>query len=351
MQLIERHDRTRFEVIAIDNGVDDGSPMRQRLMAAFDQIIPIGGLSERDAAKAVADAGIHVLVNLNGYFGNMRMDLFTAGLAPIQVNYLGFPGTLGSAAMDYIIADRIVIPDAERVHFDEAVVRLPGSYQVNDDKRLRPAPAARSAHGLPEQEFVFCNFNFNYKITPDLFAVWMRLLTAVPGSVLWLLSEDGLFADNLRKAAAAQGVDPQRLVFAPVISQEDHLARLALADLVLDTLPYNAHTTGSDALWMGVPLLTCRGKAFAGRVAASLLTAVGLPELITEDLAEYEALALRLARTPDELAKLRARLAEVRTTTPLFDTVRTTRYVEAAYEGMIAQALRGETPSAFDVPG
>jgi predicted O-linked N-acetylglucosamine transferase (SPINDLY family) len=348
--LYEAHDRSRLEVIAIDNGQDDGSPMRQRLMAAFDQVIPIAGLSEREAAKVVADAGIHVLVNLNGYFGNMRMGLFTARPAPIQVNYLGFPGTLGSSAMDYIIADHIVIPDGDRAFFDEAVVRLPGSYQINDNRRSRPAPASRVAHGLPESGFVFCNFNFNYKIAPGLFAVWMRLLMAVPGSVLWLLSEDALFADNLRKAAAARGVDPQRLVFAAVVSQDEHLARLALADLVLDTLPYNAHTTGSDALWMGVPLLTCRGKAFAGRVAASLLTATGLPELITDDLAAYEALALRLARAPGELAGLRTRLTKARTAAPLFDTVRTTRYLEAAYDGMIAQALRGETPSAFDVP-
>jgi predicted O-linked N-acetylglucosamine transferase (SPINDLY family) len=252
--------------------------------------------------------------------------------------------------MDYIIADRIVIPDGEQRFYDEAVVLMPGSYQANDDKRARPAPSSRAAHGLPDGAFVFCNFNQSYKLAPETFAQWMRILTQCPGSVLWLLHDHDAVLPRLRAQAERQGVATERLVFAPLIPLEQHLSRVALADLFLDGLPYNAHTTGSDALWAGVPLVTCRGTAFAGRVAASLLTAAGLPELITESADAYTALAVALAQDKDRLAALRTTLAQNRETCALFDTARFTRDLESAYRVMVARHQGGGVPEGFTVP-
>lgn len=337
--LYEHHDRARFEVIAFDNSRNDQSPMRARLERGFDRMIDITGLSDAQAAARIAGEGIDILINLNGYFGRQRMGVFAHRPAPVQVNYLGFPGTLGASYMDYILADAAVIPPGEEKFYAETVMRLPHSYQVNDDKRgLGDAPS-RASLGLPQDAFVFCHFNYSYKILPDMFASWMRILAAAPGSVLWLLKTDDLFENNLRAAARAAGVDGGRLIFAPQLPVAQHVARLAAGDLFLDSLPYGAHTTASDALWAGLPLLTCRGSAFAGRVGASLLDALNLPELIAEDLASYEVLAIALARDPARLAALRARLAAKRSTAPLFDTAATTRAVEAAYEEMMARLI------------
>jgi protein O-GlcNAc transferase len=348
--LYERHDRKDFEIIAFDAGGGDQSPMRARLEAAFDNFISISGLTDQEAAERIRDAEIDILVNLNGYFGRHRMGVFALRPAPIQVNYLGFPGTLGAPYMDYILADRIVIPDAERRYFTEQVVWLPDCYQVNDDKRpIADQRPTRAEEGLPQTGFVFCNFNQSYKLLPETFASWMRLLKQVEGSVLWLMEGSGAFAQNLRQEAERRGVAGERLVFAQNRSLDRHLARLSLADLFLDSLPYNAHTTASDALWAGVPLLTCQGRAFAGRVAASLLGAIGLPELITGDLAAYEALALRLAREPARLGGLRDRLAQNRATHPLFDTDRFRRHIESAYRQMWEIAERGEAPRHFSI--
>jgi predicted O-linked N-acetylglucosamine transferase (SPINDLY family) len=349
--LYERHDRENFEIIAFDAGEGDQNPMRARLEAAFDSFIPISRLTDQEAAERIRDAQIDILVNLNGYFGRHRMGVFAQRPAPIQVNYLGFPGTLGAPYLDYILADRIVIPDAERRYFTEQVIWLPDCYQVNDDKRrIADRRPTRSEEGLPETGFVFCNFNQSYKLVPDTFVLWARLLKQVEGSVLWLMEGKGAFAQHLRQEAERQGVAGERLVFAQNRSLDQHLARLALADLFLDSLPYNAHTTASDALWAGVPLLTCRGRAFAGRVAASLLGAIGLPELITEDWAAYEALALKLAREPDLLRGLRDRLAQNHATHPLFDTDRFRRHIESAYRQIWEIAERGEAPNHFAVP-
>jgi protein O-GlcNAc transferase len=345
--LFEQHDRSRFEIIAFDNGRDDGSAMRARVMASFDKFISIAQLSDADAAAVIRAEEVDILVNLNGYFGSMRMGVFALSPAPIQVNYLGFPGTLGADYMDYIIADGTVIPDGEDRFFAEKVVRLPGSYQINDSKRTVVGATRRAEHGLPENAFVFCHFNYGYKILPDHFALWLRLLKQTPGSVLWLLSGDPLLTQNLKAEAGRQAVDPQRLIFAPPLPLEAHLARMALGDLFLDSLPYNAHTTASDALWAGLPLLTCRGAAFAGRVAASLLQAMALPELVTENLADYESLALTLAREPALLKIYRDRLLENWRSAPLFDTIRTTRHIEAAYDAMMER--RGEAPQGFAV--
>ncbi len=345
----EAHDRRDFEIIAFDNGYDDGGAMRARLEKTFDRMVPIASLPDDEAEQAVRDAGVDILVNLNGYFGKPRMNLFARRAAPVQVNYLGFPGTLGAPYMDYIIADRIVIPEGEQRFYDEAVAWMPDCYQATDSRRARPLPGARAAHGLPQDAFVFCNFNQSYKLGPQTFALWMRLLRQCPGSVLWLLQDRDIACAHMRREAERQGVAADRIIFAPLMMQDAHLSRIPLADLFLDSLPYNAHTTGSDALWMGLPLLTCRGTAFAGRVAASLLTAAGLPELITENTNAYEAMALRLAQDKALLAGLRARLEDARAACALFDTARFTRHLEAAYGVMIAHHRAGRAPENFAV--
>ncbi len=348
--LYERHDRERFEIIAIDNGSADASAMTARLKKAFDQWIEIGAMTDAQAAATIRGAEIDILVNLNGYFGKHRMGVFAQRPAPVQVNYLGFPGTLGAPYMDYLIADRVVIPEGEARFYDEQVVTLPGSYQVNDD-RGRPiaAPPSRRDAGLPESGFVFCNFNQSYKLTPGTFASWMRILGQVDGSVLWLLEAAAPFAENIARHAQAHGVAPERILFAPDRAPDRHLARLSLADLFLDGLPYNAHTTASDALWAGVPLVTQRGHSFPGRVAASLLIAADLPELVTENAADYEALAVRLAKDPAALKAIREKLGQSRSTCALFDTDDFRRNIESAYLEMWRRWLAGKRPEGFCV--
>jgi protein O-GlcNAc transferase len=348
--LYEAHDREKFEVIAIDNTGAADDAMRGRLEKSFDRIIDISVLSDEAAAAAVRGAEIDILVNLNGYFGKPRMGVFARRPAPLQVNYLGFPATLGASYVDYVLADAIVIPQGERGFYDEKVVTLPGSYQVNDNKgRAIAKTPSRAEAGLPDTGSVFCNFNNGYKLTPATWGSWMRILKAVPGSVLWLLESRPPFADNLRREAEKRGVDGNRILFAPDRAPADHLARLALADLFLDSLPYNAHTTASDALWAGVPLLTLRGKAFAGRVAASLLTAAGLQELITETPESYEALAVKLATDAAALKMVRDKLQKNRTTCDLFNTEKSTRAIEAAYSQMWQRWLAGEKAEGFSV--
>jgi predicted O-linked N-acetylglucosamine transferase (SPINDLY family) len=348
--LFEGHDRNRFELFAFDNGFDDGTPMRRRVEKAFGSFIDISRLSDLEAAKLIRDRQIDILVNLNGYCGLSRTGVFAHRPCPVQVNYLGFPGTIGADYIDYIVADRIVIPDDEHRYYSEKVVVLPDCYQVNDSKRsMAEATPTRKEAGLPESGFVFCCFNNNHKLTPELFDVWMRLLAKVDGSALWLIEDNTAVAANLRREAERRGVPPARVVFAPRVNVETHLARHRLADLFLDTLPYNAHTTCSDALWAGLPVLTCMGTAFPGRVAASLLYAADLPELVTQTLEEYEALALRLATNPSLLAAHRSKLAKNRATCALFDTDRFRRHIESAYIGMLERAERGEPPAGFAV--
>jgi predicted O-linked N-acetylglucosamine transferase (SPINDLY family) len=348
--LYECHDKDRFELVAIDNGRSDGSSMRRRLEASFDRFIPIGHLSDRAAAEKIVAEDIDILVNLNGYFGEYRMEVFAHRPAPVQVNYLGFPATLGASYIDYILADRFVIPKNEERFYTEKVVTLPGSYQVNDSRRhLAAARPDRAAHQLPEQAFVFCNFNMSYKITPENFAAWMRILKQVDGSVLWLLQSNLVSPANLRREAERHGIAGDRLIFAPFTSMEEQLNRLPLADLFLDTMPCNAHTTASDALWVGVPLITCTGTTFSGRVAASLLNAVDLPELVTANWQDYEALAVKLATDPALLHAIRQKLARNRQTTPLFDTDRTRRHIESAYAKMWEIFQRGEAPQSFEI--
>lgn len=344
------HDRGAFELIAFDTGWDDGSPMRRRVEAAFDAIIPVAHLSDADAAQCIADRDLDLLIDLNGAFGAHRQGVLAHRPAPLQVSYLGYPGTLGAPYLDYLIADATVLPAEHIANHDEKIVRLPYAYQPNDTRRVVPAKGpTRAAAGLPADRFVFCCFNQAFKITPRIFEIWMSILTQVPDSVLWLLDTNPTARENLKASAAARGIASERLIFAPWAAQGDHLARQPCADLFLDTLPYNAHTTASDALWMGLPVLTRRGGAFAGRVASSLLTVLGLPELVCETLEAYEARAIQLARSPDLLRQIRETLIRNRVTSPLFDTAAFTRHLEAAFRQMHARHRDGLSPDHFDV--
>jgi predicted O-linked N-acetylglucosamine transferase (SPINDLY family) len=309
--LFEAHDRARFEVWAYAIGPETGDAMQQRLRRAFDHFIDARTMDDQAAATHMARAGIDIVVDLKGYTRDSRPDILAWRPAPLQVSYLGYPGTLGAPYIDAVLLDAVLATPGDEAHYTEQVVRLPGTYQVNN--ALQPpaaAPPTRAQAGLPEAAFVFSCFNNAWKITPPVFDAWMQALRAVPGSVLWLLQDQPQAADHLRREAAARGVDGARLVFAPRAAHADHLARQPLADLFLDTLPYGAHTTASDALRMGVPVLTCRGDSFAGRVGASLLTALGLPELIAPDLPAYAARATELARQPEALHALRLRVAQ-----------------------------------------
>jgi protein O-GlcNAc transferase len=349
-ELFERHDRARFEVVGISFGRDDQSDMRVRLVRAFDQFHDVRSKGDLDAAKLLNDLQVDIAIDLKGHTQNARPGILAHRPAPVQVSYLGYPGTMGADFIDYVIADKTVLPFDQQAFYAEKIVHLPDCYQVNDSRREIAArtPTRREA-GLPEEGFVLCCFNNSYKITPPVFDVWMRLLGAVGGSVLWLLQDNSDAQENLCKEAAAREIDPTRLVFAGRLKLEEHLARHRLADLFVDTLPVGAHTTASDALWAGLPLLTCRGASFAGRVATSLLYAAGLPELAPSDLGEYEALALRLATDASLLRAFRLRLAQNRATCSLFDADRFRRHIESAYTTMWELQQRGERPASFSV--
>jgi protein O-GlcNAc transferase len=349
--LFERHDRARFEVVGYSFGRDDGSDYRRRVAGAFDRFVDVQALDAGAAAHRIAADRIDILVDLMGYTQHSRPAIFAHRPAPLQVSYLGYPGSLHAPFIDYIVADRTVIPPPDRGWFGEAVVWLPGSYQVNDDRQPMDAePPTRSACGLPEDAFVFCSFNQTRKLDRPMFAGWMRILAATPGSVLWVLAGHPRARSNLQSAAASAGVDPARVVFAEVVSKPAHLARHRLADLFLDTHTCTAHTTASDALWAGLPVLTWPGDAFAGRVSASLLKAIGLPELIVDSLHDYEQTALALARDEARLRALRVRLEANRVTMPLFDTAGFTRHLERAFAEMHARCLRGTPNEGFAVP-
>jgi predicted O-linked N-acetylglucosamine transferase (SPINDLY family) len=337
-EVFELHDRERFETVLFSYGPDDGSAMRRRLESGCDRFVDLAGASDEAAAQRIRDEGIHVLVDLKGYTADDRARIAALRPAAVQVNWLGFPGTMGADWIDYLIADPIVVPPEHDASYAEKVVRLPHCYQPNDRKRAVVSVApSRAACGVPEGALVFCCFNQSYKIGPELFALWMRVLEGVPDSVLWLLDDNRWATENLRTAAARHGVAPERLVFAPIRPLAEHLARYAVADLVLDTFPYTSHTTGSDALWAGCPMVTRIGETFASRVAASLLVNAGLEALIVRSFSEYEALAIELARDRPRLDALRRRLREQRDALPLFDSPGFTRALEAAYAGMWAR--------------
>jgi predicted O-linked N-acetylglucosamine transferase (SPINDLY family) len=345
--LIERHDRARFEVIGVSYGADNGGVFRARLRAGFDRFIDAEQHSDEAMADLLRQLEADIVIDLKGYTQWARPGVFARRPAALQVSWLGYPGTMAADFYDYVLADPVVLPHDQQSFYDEKIVHLPDCYQPNDPTRPL-ATMTRAEAGLPVQAFVFCCFNIHRKISRAVFDSWMRLLAAMPGSLLWLL--DDTASDVLRAEAAARGVDPARLVFSPKVDANAHLARSGCADLVLDTSPYGAHTTASDTLWAGVPIVTVLGPSFASQVAASLLTAIGAPELITASLADYEALALALARDPARLAALKAKLVANRHTAPLFDADRFRRHIERSYEMMMVIARAGEAPRPFDVP-
>jgi predicted O-linked N-acetylglucosamine transferase (SPINDLY family) len=325
--------------------------MRRRVAAACDRFLDVRDERDAEVAAMLRALQIDIAVDLKGHTQGNRAGILAHRPAPVQITYLGMPATMGADYIDYLIAEPRVIPPAEFPHYAERILYLPDSYQATDDTRAIAAHTpSRAELALPEDGFVFCCFNNSYKITPAIFDIWTRLLAKVDGSVLWLFEAHPEVRSNLSREAQRRGIDAARLVFAPRLRSADHLARQKRADLFLDTLPYNAHTTASEALWVGLPVLTCLGSSFAGRFAASLLHAVGLPELVATSLADYEATALRLATQRDELAALKERLAANRAGAALFDAPRFACHIEGAYRRMWAIHAAGEKPQAFGVP-
>ena len=344
--LFEHHDKSRFELTAISYEPGRDSQFCQRIKAAFEHFIDVSQQSDQEIADLIRQLEVDIAVDLNGFTRNARLGVLACRPAPIQVNYLGYAGTMGADYYDYIIADPTVVPREHFEFYSEKIAWLPHSFLVNDAARpIAVATPARSELGLPSTAFVFCCFNQPFKINPEIFDVWMRLLRSVDGSVLWLKDYGSVVARNLRREAERRGVEPDRLIFAPAVpGQPEHLARHRQADLFLDTLHYNAHTTASDALWAGLPVVTCIGSTFAGRVGASLLRAVGLSELVASSLEEYEALALGLARDPRVLASIKAKLRHNREQCPLFCSRLSAEHIEAAYTTMYQNHLSGHSP-------
>ncbi|HYA05101.1 MAG TPA: tetratricopeptide repeat protein, partial [Xanthobacteraceae bacterium] len=357
--VFENHDRRHFQTFAFSTGPGDNSEMRDRLTRAFDQFIDVNGKSDGDIAGQIRALDIDILIDLGGYTADSRVPILAQRAAPVQVNYLGYAGTMGANYVDYLIADRTLVPPSHQIYYTEKIVYLPHCFMPSDAKgrNISDKPLRRSDFGLPENGFVFCCFNNAYKFNPELFRSWMRIMKAIDDSVLWLSELSETARTNLKKHADAAGVDPERLVFAKrLASSSEHLARHKLADLFIDTLPYNAHTTASDALWTGLPVLTQIGETFAARVAASLLNAIGLPELITRSRQDYERLAIELANGPAKLAAIKEKLEANRSIAPLFDTQLFTRHLEAAYRQMSERYRAGLAPdhfavSAGEIPG
>lgn len=350
-ELLGSHDKAKVDMFFASFGPNDESGVRAHLQESRERFLDLRGLSDKEAAQTLRDLEIDIAVDLDGLGAGGCLEILSFRPAPIQVNYLGFPGSSGADFIDYILADQYVIPERDELHYSEQVVYLPHCYQANPSNRaVSPHIPARSEVGLPQTAFVFCCFNNSYKITPDVFDIWMQLLDVVPNSVLWLLENNSACAFNLQREASKRGIAPSRLVFAPRVSVDRYLAYYRLVDVFLDTSPVNAHTTASDAIWMGVPLITCTGNTFAGRVAGSLLNAIGLSDLVTQNLDDYKALALSLAMNPDLLAAVRQRIVINRTTHPLFGGAGHCRRLESAYEVMWNIYQRGQEPGSFAVP-
>jgi predicted O-linked N-acetylglucosamine transferase (SPINDLY family) len=349
-EMFELHDRSKFEIIAFSVNKREEDEMKLRLKKSFDQFIECAHLNDIEVAKLAREMKIDIAVDLGGITQDARMGIFAARAAPVQVNYLVYPGTLGTPYHDYLLADRLVIPEDQEDFYTEKIVYLPGCYQVNDRRREVSKRIFNRRHeGLPDHAFVFCCFNNNYKILPEIFSAWMQLLHELPSSVLWLLEANEMVKEHLWIEAKKFGIAPDRIIFAKKTNKEEHLGRQKLADLFLDTFPYGAHTTASDALWMGLPLITLIGKSFQSRVAASLLQGVGHPELIAIDLEGYKVLALQLAKNPIKLQAIRSHLESQRLNLPLFDTPRFVRSIESAYVHMHQNALNGKEPQTFHI--
>ncbi len=351
--LFENHDRERFRVLGYCHGPDDDSDIRRRVIGAFDEFRDVRGWPPGEVARRIHADGVDILVDLKGHTLSAPTEVFALRPAPIQVNYKGYPGTMGGDFIDYIVADEFVVPRSARDTCSEQVIYLPETYWVDDSRRARPAdPPPRAELGLPESGFVFCCFNNSYKITPEMFAIWCQILRAVPGSVLWAQNSnpESALAGNLRHEAEQHGVVAERIIFAPRRPLEEYLGLFRAADLFLDARPYNAHTTASDALWSGLPVITCPGETFASRVAGSLLRTLGLPELVCSSLEAYRDLAVALASKPRRMIELRQRLEVQRERSPLYDTARLTRHMEAAYKFMFDTYVAGRPPAHYAVP-
>lgn len=340
VELFELHDRKRCEVYGFCWSREDGSGLRKRVIGAFDKYIQVGTMTDEQVIELIRQHEIDVLVDLHGITSGARANIIAAGPAPVQVSYLGQPGTTGLPNLDYVIVDRFVFPESLRPYFTEEPMFLPNVYQVSDRKREVLATVTRAAYGLPQDKFVYCMFNNNYKITPEFFEAWMRILRQVPDSLLWLLEDNKWAGENMRAAARAHGIDPARLVFGGRVSPQEYLGRFTLADLFLDSFPFNGGTTANDVLWAGLPLLTMSGQTFISRMAGSLLNAVGLPELVTANLADYERRAVELGRNRMELQRMRMQLAAARTSSPLFDVPRIVRDIEDAFAGALASGRK-----------
>ena len=349
-ELFEQHDKRKFEFLGISTGPDKQDEMRARVSAAFSRFVEASRKSDQEIARLSRELGVDIAVDLSGATDGARPAIFAEGCAPVQVSYLCYVGTMGAPYIDYVIADKTALPAENQIHFTEKVAYLPNTFFVGDSQRkISTRVFTRAELKLPETGFVFCCFNAVHKILPATFDGWMRILRAVDGSVLWLVDDHPVAKNNLRKAARARGVDEDRLVFAERLPTADYLARYRAADLFLDTLPYNGHTTASDALWLGLPVLTLAGRALAGRVAASLLMAADMPELVATAQGDYEAKAIELATHPEKLRLLKERLARNRLATPVFDTKQAARHIESAYEAMFARHQAGLPPAMIDV--
>jgi len=347
-ELFERHDRNKFELFAFSFGPESSDDMRQRVSAAFDQFIDVRQKNNKEIAELSRLLYIDIAIDLKGHTFGQRLGIFSYRAAPIQVHYIGYPGTLGTEYIDYLIADKVLIPEEYKKYYSEKIIYLPNSYQVNDRKRIiSDRKFTRSEFGLPNSGFIYCCFNNNYKITPEVLDSWINILNAVEGSILWLLEDNQVAAENLKKEARNRGLDSRRLVFANRLNLPEHLARHRLADLFLDTQPCNAHTTASDSLWAGLPVLTCTGESFASRVAASLLNAIGLPELVTHSQEEYETLAIKLGNNPEQNNLIKDKLQANRLTTPLFDTDLLAKHIESAFTQIYERYQNDEPPETL----
>lgn len=337
-ELFGLHDRSRFEVFGFCWSSEDGSALRRRIVEGLDHLVPLAGVDDNSAARLIAQHGIDLLVDLQGLTSGARPGILVRRPAPVQVSWLGLPGTSAIPGVDHIVADRYVMPPELLPYCTERPLYLPHCYQVSDRQREVAPKPTRADYQLPEGAFVYCSFNNNFKFSPDVFRCWMRVLHAVPHSVLWLLADNEWAKENMLREADAHGVARERLVFAPRVAPAQYLARFQLADLFLDTFPYNAGTTANDVLWMGTPLLTLSGRSYISRMAGSLLTAVGLPELITTTLADYEQRAIQLGREPARIASHKRYLAEHGRASKLFDTPRLARELEDAFERLALEA-------------
>jgi predicted O-linked N-acetylglucosamine transferase (SPINDLY family) len=347
VRTLERIDRTRFEVVLYSHGPDDGSPLRKRMQAAADRFVDCTEMNSMEQAETIRNDGITILVDMSGYTASTRLSVFALRPAPVQVLWLAYPSTIGGDFIDYVVGDPILTPIEHQPDFAERIAQLPVCYEPTDERREHPEPLSRAECGLPEDAFVYACFNQSYKITEEVFSRWCRILQRVGGSVLWLLVPQESIQAALRDRAAERGVDPERLIFAPFVPPVEHLARLPQADLFLDTFPYGAHTTCSDALWMGLPVLTQIGRSFSARVAASLLHAVGLPELVVNNEIDYEERAVALATLPGELSSARDHLFDNRLDLPLFDNERFTHELEDLFGRMAARWRAGEAPQTL----